>query len=167
MRHLITSLLLLLSIQSHAQKDWQLALYGSYQFHDRQALSFGVGFSKKLTWPKLKFEHYTEGSLRTFLFLNAKEEDKIYGLRYTAYWTSKYAGIGLDGRLIRQADLRRLDMGPALKIGYKYIWLEYSACILIADNLFNTDADLPAIAFDRVEHTINVTLSVPIITRKE
>jgi len=117
-------------------------------------------------WPKLNFDSQTQAALRGYWFLADFDDGNIFGIRSTIYWSIEHVGLGVSSRILFQNQLNRLDVGPAVKIGYKFIWLEYSWDFLSDNNVFK-DEDLPVIGFKNQEHNVNLTLSIPIVKRKE
>jgi hypothetical protein len=167
MRLLLILVLFISSLETYSQRYRTISLLGSYQLFDQQAVSFGAEYQINAIWPKVNFESYVEIKLRGNMFFTDSGIENIFGIRSTVYWSNKFAGVGLDSRLILQDKRHRADIGPAIKIGYKYIWLEYSLNYLIGNNFLNGDSDLSTIEFNEFEHNLNLTLSIPIIRIKE
>ncbi|NEN25241.1 hypothetical protein G3O08_17225 [Cryomorpha ignava] len=153
------------SLKGFSQKDRQLSLIGSYQVYNRQAVSFGAEYQKKADWAKVNFDSYLAGSLRGIFYFKDPElaNEKIFGIQSSTYWSNKYFGVGVDGRLLFQDNRQRVDLGPAVKIGYKFFWLEYSANFLLGNNPFTNDNTLPVIEFNSMEHNLSIVLSIPIL----
>ena len=167
MRLLLFIVICISSFEGYSQRDRKISLLGSYQMFDQQAFSFGIGYQANAFWPKVNFDNYIETKLRGNLFFNSSENDNIYGLRFSAYQSNNFVGIGLDSRMLFQAKRHRADIGPAIKVGYKIIWLEYSLNYLVGNNFLSSDNDLSTIEFNKIEHNINLTLSIPIIKIKD
>jgi len=100
------------------------------------------------------------------MFLNEPGDEKIYGIQSKVTLSTKYVGIGLDARLLFQDNLSRFDVGPQIRIGYKIIWLEYTPNFLLDNNFFRSNSDTETMDFDKVDHNINLTLSIPIVKMK-
>lgn len=166
MRLIAISTFLILSIKSFSQRDREIFLSGSYQFYDREAVSFGVGTEVNTVWPELSFKSTIESSLRGVMFLNQPGDKEVYGLQSKMILSTKYVGIGLDTRLLFQDNLSRFDAGPEIRVGYKFVWLEYAPIFLVNNNLFRSNSDTETMDFDNVEHNINITLSIPIVRMK-
>jgi len=169
MRLIVIPIFLILCLKGFSQNGRQasLSIVGAYQFYDKQSLSLGVEYKAKTIWPKVNFESFYESELLGEWFLTDPSVDNIFAIDSKLYWATKYVGIGYDLRLIFQGDLQRLDFGPALKIGYKFVWLEYSVNFLMSNNFINYDADKPTIDFENMEQSLNLTLSIPIIKFKK
>ena len=80
--------------------------------------------------------------------------------------SSKYLGLGLDMRLLFEDNMSRFDAGPELKIGYIIIWLEYTPNFLVYNNFLRKNSDTETMDFNKIEHSINLTLSIPIVKLK-
>lgn len=165
MRGISGFIFLLFSLTGFSQNNREIFLQGSYQFYDAHAISIGVGTKTEAIWPKLNFDSFIETSLDGILFLNQPDNQDIYGIQTGLSLSSKFVGVGIDFRLLLQENLSRFDCGPAIKVGYKFIWLGYRPSFLIYNNFFKNNSDTVTMDFDTVEHNIYLTVSIPIVKR--
>ena len=159
-------LLCFIQISSFAQENAKFGLVGSYQQFNQPAVSFGILFQSEAQWPKLNFKSNYESKLRGHYYFNNTSNDKIIGFRCSFYRSTKYIGIGFDGMHLFQGKSHRLDIGPAIKVGYKYFWLEYSVTFSLGDNIYTNNPNLNPVNINRVNHNLGICITVPLIDLK-
>ena len=169
MRPWITLLLLFSVLSLSAQKNRKLSLLASYQPYDLQILSFGADYGSVAEWPKLNFEYRYHTSISGQFYLNQTDngDGDYYGLRQYLYAQTNYVGLGLQTRIIFQGNRQRYEVGPSLKIGYKWIWLEYTASFEVANNPWRHQFDLSPMEFENGLHNLNLAIIIPIIKFKD
>lgn len=157
------------TLSSFGQKNGEVSLLGSYQFYDQQLMAFGGEYSHKGKWPKLNFDYRYQLSARGLLFLDQANTagGKYYGVREEVYICTKFVGLGFQNRILFQGMRQRYEIGPSVKLGCKWIWLEYTMSFEVANNPWSHHRELSPMEFEKGLHNLNVRLSIPIFKIKE
>lgn len=164
-RFIITFFILLISLFSYGQEGRYLSLLGSYQSYDLKAFSFGVNYTRPVVWPKVSFESNYEIKNRVQFFNDDRiDGKKAIASRHDIYWARKFIGAGISARYLF-SDGIFAGIGPAIKLSYKYFSIEYSAYLF--DEIISSDNLTSKTSLKNRLHTINLTLSIPIIDLKK
>lgn len=148
-----------------AQDTKRIGVIGAYQFLDYQSFDIGVSSNSKVGWPKTKIESRYESILRAQFFRDKRlnNEGKATGIRGDFYWKTKYFGAGFSSRFVFNDPVNVYDFGPTVKIGYKYLWVEFVAYI---DSPLLPEKYNGRTGFENGVYNINLTFSYPIIKLK-
>lgn len=103
-------------------------------------------------------------SLYVETYINNPSINKIYAIGYRVDFGFNFIRIGYNARFLFQGKSTRSDLGPLIKLGYRYVWLEYSIHFGIGDNYFAQE-DREKIPLNN-ENNIKMVFTIPIINRK-
>lgn len=165
MKTTVLCIFLFVSIALFGQRDRRIDILGSYQPYDLQIASLGVVYGSNLSWPFPSLKLRLEGGLRGQWYLDhpSLEEGDYYGFRYDVYFTKKFVGLGFQNRMVFHDGRSRYEVGPTIKAGYKFIWLEYTASFMLGDHPFDIYTEDPNLPLSAGIHNVNLIISIPIL----
>lgn len=160
--------MVLATLGSAGQSKRIISAVSSYQFFNRESIGLGLESSLYQRWDSLNFKHQLQVSLQGQMFLDQPgNEERYYGLITDFHFCTKFVALGGQFRTIFQDNRQRYEIGPSLKLGYKYLWIAYFwSGWNFANNPFKHHRNELPIEFKNGEHNVRLVLSIPIIKCK-
>lgn len=164
MKMLILSIAIFSYLSCLSQKQQGIYLNGSYQVYSKNSIYAGISLHKKLIWPTGKYDYYMFQSLYFERYLSPSLDKKINSIGYSWGFGLSYVYLGTSCRYVFQGKSYRLDFAPLIRIGYKYLWIEYSRHFLVGDNPFS-DNQIRIVDLNKKEDNIKLILTIPILKK--
>lgn len=164
MKHILIFLFLAIFITGFAQKHNFYAIEASYQFYDEQSIYLGINHHKFDAFKLFQKPIIMSPSLYVETYTNDPSLNNVYAIGYRVDFGFNFLRIGYNARFLFQGKSTRSDLGPLLKLGYRYVWVEYSIHFKMGDNFF-ADQDRAKIPLSN-ENNIKLVVTIPIIYRK-
>ena len=164
MKHFILIFFFITSLNALTQSKFSVNIDGSYQFYNNQTIYLAASIHKQLSWPDWNIDLFLINTLYVEKFIGDSEVNNIYAIGNNGLWGIKYVYVGFIFRFVFEEKSQRFDLGPAFRVGYKFIWIEYSINYLLINNPFD-DSQQMNVDLDKSENNIKLIVTIPIFKK--
>ncbi len=161
MNKFILIIFLLLSLEGFTQTT--INITASYQPYEKQSIYLGVLIHSKLIWPDIKRDLYYFSTYYGEKYIADPDFKNIYAIGGSFLVGGEYVYLGFNERIVFQEKSNRVDFGPTIRLGYKYVWLEMSRQFNTIDNLFS-ETVTEKVGLDNFEDNFKIVITIPIHT---